>query len=117
MYTASSSGASVAPPSCMRTVNGSVLYEVTGWHYDYKTIAFLLPTTLINLSSLILLLVAMYMGEKVLYSTDPTDPKSLLLSGPELRRGNTTVKIELASGKERGFWKASRPMIGHMRIS
>ena len=101
----------------MRTVNGSVLYEVTGWHYDYKTIAFLLPTTLINIASLILLLVAMYMGEKVLYSTDPTDAKSLLLSGPELSSGNKTVKIDLASGEERGFWKASGPIIRHLRIS
>jgi hypothetical protein len=88
-------------------VNGFGLYEVIGWHYDTRTVAFLLPTTLINLASLILLLVAMYMGMPILYSTDPTDAKSLLLATTEMRRGNTKVKIDLSSGEQFSFWKAS----------
>jgi hypothetical protein len=110
VYTASSAD---APRSCRRIVTGLGLYKVTGWHYDTKTIAFLLPTTAINLASLILLVVAMYMGRPVLYSTDPTDPNSLLLATTELRRGNTKVKIELSSGQQHSFWKASGSYSDH----
>jgi hypothetical protein len=90
---------------------------VIGWHYDTKTIAFLLPTTGINLASLILLLVAMYMGRPVLYSTDPTDAKSLLLATTELRRGNTKIKIVLSSGEQHSFWKASGSYTSTLNVS
>ena len=91
----------------MRPVNGIATYEVTGWFYDAKTIAFLTPATAINLASLILLLVAMLKGKPVLYATDPTDPESLLRATKEIKDG-TKIVVELEQGGVYSLWKASQ---------
>jgi hypothetical protein len=43
------------PPSCNRTVGGMMSYEVIGWDANPKTAAYLLPLTLVSLSSIIML--------------------------------------------------------------
>ena len=92
----------------MRTINGTATYEVTGWSYDAKTIAFLTPATAINLASLILLVVAMLKGKSVLYATDPTDPESLLRATKEIKDDGTKIVVELEQGGVYNFWKASQ---------
>ena len=84
------------PLSCRREVSGTATYSVTGWAYKEKTILFLLPATTINLATLILFLVAMCMGEKVLYEMDPTDPRSLLIQKRAAQEGKS-IRIELGA--------------------
>jgi hypothetical protein len=69
------------PPTCFREVRGSVDYTVMGWfaHMSYVQVAFLLPMTIINLSTLAILLAAMWMGGlRYKYDFEPTDTRSIL---------------------------------------
>ena len=86
------------PQSCLRNVTGTATYEVAGWFYTNKTVtvALLLSTTIINLTTLIVLLTAMFMGEKLFYEMDPTDPQSLLLAPTEVLQDGTKIKLEVA---------------------
>ncbi|KDR76157.1 hypothetical protein GALMADRAFT_225838 [Galerina marginata CBS 339.88] len=65
------------PASCNAAVKGWVTYTALGWTVDFAFIGYLLPMTLINLTSLILLLVAMFKSKKGRWQIDPTDPKQL----------------------------------------
>ncbi|KAJ2926510.1 hypothetical protein H1R20_g10572, partial [Candolleomyces eurysporus] len=71
------------PPTCFRDVAGSVSYSVRGWHIDSKDFfaqaGLLLPMTLINLASLILLLSCFFIGKfQYKHNFDATDNVSLL---------------------------------------
>jgi len=101
VYTASATD-DPAASLCMRPVNGTATYEVIGWFYQLKTFAFLIPTTAVNLASLILLLVAMYKGDQVLYQTDPTDPESLLGATKGIHDDGSKIVVELAHDR---FWE------------
>lgn len=74
-------------------MEGSVNYTVMGWsaHMSYVQVAFLLPMTIMNLSTLVILLSAMRMGgRKYEYDFEPTDTRSLLgasVGGQGLRAG------------------------------
>lgn len=68
------------PESCQRQVNGSADLEKFGWSSSSHNAAYLLPVTLINLTTLVILVVAMRTGTKLLPRFDPTDPESLILS-------------------------------------
>jgi hypothetical protein len=86
---------SPAPESCNRNVPGTLTYDVIGWRYNQNTVRSLLPHTLINLASFVLLLTAMCLGDKVLYERDPVDLITLLLlltGGKE--RGKVQVDLE-----------------------
>jgi hypothetical protein len=96
-----------AARSCMRPVNGTATYEVTGWFYEPKTAAFLIPTTVVNLASLILFLVAMFLGDRVLYQTDPTDPESLLGATKGIDEDGSKMVVELEHGGKYSFWGVS----------
>jgi hypothetical protein len=61
------------PDSCNRDVQGSLTYQVIGWHYNQTTIEGLLPATVINLVSFVLLLVAVFIRDRVVYPQGPTD--------------------------------------------
>ena len=88
-------GQTPAPPSCNHPVNGTLTYQVIGWHYNKTTIEALLPPTFINLASFILLLVAMFTGNKVVYTRDPIDLNALLLLPMDGRiRGKVRVDLE-----------------------
>ncbi|RXW24321.1 hypothetical protein EST38_g1511 [Candolleomyces aberdarensis] len=71
------------PSTCLRDVAGSVSYSVRGWHIDSKDsfvqAGLLLPMTLINLASLILLLSCLFIGKfQYKHNFDATDNVSLL---------------------------------------
>jgi len=68
------------PKSCNRDVTGNVTYTVTGWSVNHRNIYFLLPMTFINLATLILVIIATYLGDKILYEFDPTDARSLVFA-------------------------------------
>jgi hypothetical protein len=91
------------PQSCLRNVTGTATYKVAGWFYTNKTVtvALLLPTTIINLTTLIVLLTAMFMGEKLLYEMDPTDPQSLLLAPTEVLQDGAKIKLEVTRSTPR----------------
>ena len=70
------------PPSCDRTVEGWTDYAVLGWWVNFGNVGYLLPMTIINLASLILLLVAMFRRKKGSFKDDPTDPEVLVAAKP-----------------------------------
>jgi hypothetical protein len=80
----------------MRTVNGVATYEAMGWIYNRKTIALLLPATLINLATLVLFLVTST-GDRAPQSTDFTDPRTLLLARPRVFRDGKNVRISFTN--------------------
>ncbi|KDR77667.1 hypothetical protein GALMADRAFT_209945 [Galerina marginata CBS 339.88] len=71
------------PASCNRTMNGVTVYSVLGWSVLNESFGFLIPMTLINLTSLVLLLVAMFRTKRGSYKYDPTDPEVLALAKAE----------------------------------
>ena len=63
-------------------VEGSTTYAVLGWWVNFASIGYLMPMTIINLASLILLLVAMFRRKKGSFKDDPTDPEVLAAAEP-----------------------------------
>ena len=61
-------------------MDGSLSYQVTGWTVELQHVGFLMPMTIINLVSLLLLLTAIFIGEPGGEKIDPTDPKQLIYS-------------------------------------
>jgi len=53
-----------APSSCPRTIDGSVNYQVIGWFISSHSAFFLLPLTILNLTSLLMLVGAMFIGKE-----------------------------------------------------
>ena len=51
-----------------------------GWFVTRAHFGFLIPMTLVNLAALILILLSMFMGNKVASEFDPTDPRSLIFA-------------------------------------
>jgi len=74
------------PASCMRTMNGTFSAEVTGWVAKPVHIAFLIPMTIINLSSLIIVLISIAKAKRGRCKFDPIDPRPLLLAEPSLNQ-------------------------------
>jgi hypothetical protein len=67
----------------MRTVPFSVNFKVFGWHATRQTAIFLVPMTIINLTSLVVLVVGTCTGTRNRTLLDPTDPVSVILSYDE----------------------------------
>ena len=69
------------PPACARSANGTVEYYVTGWSVTGKSAAYLLTMTVVNLTSLALMLLVLYrsLGPD-LPLFDPTSPISLIVA-------------------------------------
>jgi hypothetical protein len=83
-------------------VTGTASYEVFGWEATGKTAAYLLLTTLVNLTTLVLFSVAMYIRdeeEQNLPRFDPTDPESLILSSDT---SGDLLRTSTADPKNRG---------------
>ena len=70
------------PLSCDRMVEGWAEYTLLGWWATPRNIGYLLPMTIINLASLILLLVAMFRRKRGSFKDDPTDPEVLASAKP-----------------------------------
>lgn len=66
------------PASCNRTVNGVLSAEVTGWVAKPVHIGFLMPMTILNLASLIIVLISIARAKKGFHEFDLTDPRSLV---------------------------------------
>ena len=62
----------------MRAISGTAEYQVFGWFAKPKIAAFLIPVTLANLTTLVILAKAMSVGNGLLLRFDPTDPESLV---------------------------------------
>jgi len=71
------------PKTCNRNVSGSITYQVIGWFAKASHIGFLMPMTLVNLTSLIILLRIMFKEKRSRYALDPTDPIVLLFAEHE----------------------------------
>ncbi|KAJ2912770.1 hypothetical protein MD484_g7641, partial [Candolleomyces efflorescens] len=69
------------PETCLRTINGNVVYSVRGWYIDDvgAQAGLLMPMFLINLTSLCLLFACFIMGQfRYTYDFDATDSMALL---------------------------------------
>ena len=110
LYSTKITGPNPAPASCFRTVVGTAEYQVFGWTAHAKTAAYLIPVTLVNLSSLILLGIGMSIrdrGEGRLPRFDPTDPESLVYSSDqrgELLRDIMADKRARGPGKKKALF-------------
>ena len=76
------------PPSCLRPVNGTLSEEVMGWVAKPVHIAFLLPVTIINLASLVVIVIAKAKEKRGCYEFDPSDPRPLVLAENILAKGD-----------------------------
>ena len=72
------------PSSCLRTVNGSLTAEVIGWFAKPVLILFLMPMTILNLASLIIVLITRSRAKGDCHEFDPTDLMPLILAEPSL---------------------------------
>lgn len=90
IYSTELDGTTSPPATCMRPVSGSATFQVFGWFVTRKTAAFLVPMTLVNLTSLVMILIVVMRvaAERDRYLTrfDPTDPTSLILLHDESGR-------------------------------
>jgi hypothetical protein len=69
----------LAPSGCLRDVTGWVEYPVIGWQFRRTTAAYLIPLTIVNLTSLLFFLITLF-TLKMLPSFDPTNPVSLMVA-------------------------------------
>ena len=72
------------PFSCLRTVNGSLTAEVIGWFAKPVLILFLMPMTILNLASLIIILITRSRAKGDCHEFDPTELMPLVLAEPSL---------------------------------
>ena len=61
-------------------MNGTVIYEVIGWHTTVDHIGYLAPMLFVNLASLIVIIIAMHRASGHASADDPTNPKILLVA-------------------------------------
>ena len=59
-------------------MNGMLSAEVTGWVAKPVHIGFLMPMTILNLASLIIVLISKARAKRDCHEFDPTDPRSLV---------------------------------------
>ncbi|KAF8872658.1 hypothetical protein CPB84DRAFT_1691252, partial [Gymnopilus junonius] len=83
------------PSSCTREVTGTLSYQVIGWSVRPAHIGFLMPMTVVNLASLVILLTAMSMARSGVETYDPTDPR-VLMNDVTVRRNTTQEADEWA---------------------
>jgi hypothetical protein len=76
------------PPSCIRTVNGTLSAEVMGWVAKPVHIGFLMPMTILNVVALVVILKAISQSKGGCYELDPTDPRPLVLASHSLAEGD-----------------------------
>jgi len=68
------------PESCNREVNGTLSIEEFGWVAKPVHIGFLMPLTILNLASLIIMSISIARAKKDCHEFDVTDPRSLVLA-------------------------------------
>jgi hypothetical protein len=85
------------PQLCLRNITGSADLQKFGWSSSGHNAAYLIPITLVNLTTVIILIVAMRTGTSILPRFDPTDPESLILSHDESGIQLSTVRTQPAN--------------------
>jgi hypothetical protein len=75
------------PPSCTRKLTGLVDYQILGWFVESMNVRFLVPMTILNLASLVIILVAMFNAKAGGYKFDHFDPNELLSASYEVGDG------------------------------
>jgi hypothetical protein len=64
-----------------------VSYRVLGWFVGLKNVGFLVPMTVLNLASLVIILVAIFNAKAGSYKFDPFDPNALLSASYKVEDG------------------------------
>ena len=72
------------PVSCNRPLNGTLSVEVTGWVAKPVHIGLLMPMTVLNLASLIVVLISIARAKRDCHEFDVTDLRSLVLAESSL---------------------------------
>jgi hypothetical protein len=62
-------------------------YQIRGWFVEHRNIAFLVPMSIINLASLVIILVAMFHAKAGGHKFDPFDPNALLSASYKIEDG------------------------------
>ena len=60
-----------------------------GWSVDFENIGFLIPMTIVNLASLVVLLIAMFNAKRGRYKFDPLKPNALLSASYNIKEGQS----------------------------
>ena len=69
-----------APSSCFRQVPGKLIFQLSGWSVKTDHIGLLMPLTIVNLASLILMILVIMGTVSGSYRSDPVDATSLALA-------------------------------------
>ncbi|KAF8812671.1 hypothetical protein BYT27DRAFT_7132308 [Phlegmacium glaucopus] len=69
-----------APTSCNRNVTGNGTYTVFGWFTGSDNIGLLMPLTIINFTSFVIMILAIIRTTHGSYQSDPTEPMALALA-------------------------------------
>jgi len=77
------------PASCNRVVNGSISYVVLGWSAVLAEVGFLMPMTFLNISALIIIIMAIVMARGDAHDYDPASVRHLLAT-----QVDETVELE-----------------------
>lgn len=77
-----------APSSCYRSVKGTFNYQILGWSVNADHIGFLMPLTIVNLASLVLMIFAILGTKSGSYKYDPVNAKSLVLADIHVERSD-----------------------------
>ena len=62
-------------------------YQIRGWFVEHRNIGFLVPMTILNLASLVIILVAMFDAKAGGHKFDPFDPNALLSASYKIEDG------------------------------
>jgi len=90
LYSTALTNAFESPPpaSCIRTVNGTLSAGVMGWVAKPVHIGFLMPMTILNLASLIIMSISMARAKRGCHEIDLTDPRSLVSAESSLEESD-----------------------------
>jgi hypothetical protein len=69
-----------------------VNYQVRGWFVELRNIGFLVPMTILNLASLVMILLAMFNAKAGGHRFDPFDPNALLSASYKVKDGHMKWK-------------------------
>ena len=89
------------PSSCFRAVTGMLSAEVTGWVAKPVHIGFLMPMTILNLASLIILSMRIARAKRGCHEFDLTDPRSLVLAESSLNESEPSGWEDTVSYRSR----------------
>ncbi|KAF8812665.1 hypothetical protein BYT27DRAFT_7159083 [Phlegmacium glaucopus] len=69
-----------APPACNREVTGNITYTVFGWSTESEHIGLIMPLTIVNFTSLVIMILAIIRTTYGSYQSNPTEAMALALA-------------------------------------